>query len=541
MSPNAEDTRPELSCAVLQGWCLFVVHNHGRDVLEEIAAAAGVPLSYLSDRNNWISYECFNRLLRLTEERTRDKQAAYKAGLYNGRRACWSFLHVLVMSVLSVRSIYRLALTQTGRYSKVGRWRILVLDRGHALAELRLNPPFKQTRENCANIRGNMAMLPQLAGMLPARSEHRECLLNGADACVYEFWWRERSGYRAAWLGGALGLLVAGVVWSQRGGSWSIAGQLLGGGALVGGGCAIGWVLALRRRLRQMRRQNEEEARELNDALRRYEELNADLQARVEQRTEDLRNANARLEVALAELKESQERVLVAEKQAAIGVLAGGMAHELNNPLNAARLWLQDMLEDIGAEHAVRERLEKVQNVTTRLKRIVQDLLTFAREPDRATLVDVRVIVEAGVELFDKELKPEGTTVTCEMPDGLTSVRLDRTQIQQALLNLLSNASDAMEGRGEIRITLSEEGDDILLSVADTGPGMSEAVRSKVFDPFFTTKAPGKGTGLGLSITYQIVERNGGSITVQSEEGKGSTFTMRFPLGGRGPAWSEKR
>jgi signal transduction histidine kinase len=143
--------------------------------------------------------------------------------------------------------------------------------------------------------------------------------------------------------------------------------------------------------------------------------------------------------------------------------------------------------------------------------------------------------VNKSISLFLRE-HPEGISVSKDISPGLSRVCLDRAQTQQVVLNLLSNASNAMGGDGQIDVCLKQERGGLALTVRDYGRGMSDSVRQKVFDPFFTTRHTGeeKGMGLGLSIAYQLVRRNGGTIEVESKEGQGAKFTVRFPADAEG-------
>jgi two-component system, NtrC family, sensor kinase len=143
------------------------------------------------------------------------------------------------------------------------------------------------------------------------------------------------------------------------------------------------------------------------------------------------------------------------------------------------------------------------------------------------------------VDVFMVE-HPSDIRVTKHIMPGLPTLQLDMVQIQQVIMNLLRNAADAMKYRGEIKVSLAHEGNSIVLKVIDHGCGISEVDRARVFDPFFTTKRPGRGIGLGLSISYQLIKRNGGTIEVASEEGKGTTFTVKFPVPDAGLAVERK-
>jgi signal transduction histidine kinase len=320
-----------------------------------------------------------------------------------------------------------------------------------------------------------------------------------------------------------------------------------GGGALLAGGLGPGAAIAVlasalagyfcgrvvdyQIQLRNIHPQIEQQATSLLESLRETEKLNEELQDRVVTRTEELSNANERLQKAFGDLEASQEKALAAERQAVIGVLAAGMAHEINSPLNGIRLSLQAIREDLGPESPVASLLQTADRATSRCKRIVDDLLSFAREPRQTRRIALEEILVASLALFQKE-SGRDIDLSVDLGDNLPRLYLDRAQIQQAIFNILSNAADAMGGKGKIHVKLASEDDELVLRIADNGPGMSEELQQKIFDPFFTTKTGGKGTGLGLSITYQLVRRNGGTVEVASREGEGATFTLRFRAAG---------
>jgi signal transduction histidine kinase len=335
-----------------------------------------------------------------------------------------------------------------------------------------------------------------------------------------------RPSHRWAFCGASAGI-VAGTA-----GSIALAGMAVGlgiAGGILGGviGFFAGRVMDYRLKLTEVYRQNESQAASLMESLRDIEELNRQLQSKVEQRTGELSEANEALKKALKELRESQKKALQQERQAAVGVLAGGMAHEMNNPINAIRLSHQALKEDVGDDTQALGILATAERAAGRCKRIVNELLSFSRDPQKVLPGDITDIVDRTLTVFRKDA-PEGIRVKEDFAADVPKLTLDHAQMQQALLNLLENASDAMQGEGQIDVGVKHVDSCAVVTVRDRGPGMRPDVADKVFDPFFTTKS-GAGLGLGLSITYQLVHRNGGTIEVDSQEGNGTTFTIRFP------------
>jgi PAS domain S-box-containing protein len=223
------------------------------------------------------------------------------------------------------------------------------------------------------------------------------------------------------------------------------------------------------------------------------------------------------------------------EKLAALGTLAAGLAHELNNPIGIMSSRIELMLLDAertGLPAAVREDLVVLHRQAQRVVRITQGLLSFARQSSGERMpVDLNHIVEETLLLAEKEMSKSGIRFVTRLQPGLPPVRGDANSLQQVVLNLLTNARDAIEGRGEIRIEtrlLPERPGVVELVVADTGRGIRPEDLPRIFDPFFSTKP--RGTGLGLSITHGIVREHGGTIDVHSTPARGTRFVLTFPV-----------
>lgn len=224
-----------------------------------------------------------------------------------------------------------------------------------------------------------------------------------------------------------------------------------------------------------------------------------------------------------------------AEKLAALGTLSAGLAHELNNPVGIISSRIDLMLqeaEELGLPPQVRQDLEVLHRHSQRVARIARGLLSFARQsPGDRGLLDLNGVVEDTLLLLEKQVSKEGITVRRSLAPDLPPMQGDSNALQQVVLNLLTNARDAMGDGGEIRIetgTVTARPGWLRLVVADNGPGIPLDRLPKIFDPFYTTKA--QGTGLGLSVSYGIVREHQGTIDVQSQPGKGTTFTLTFPV-----------
>ena len=256
----------------------------------------------------------------------------------------------------------------------------------------------------------------------------------------------------------------------------------------------------------------------------------------------------------LTDRKRLEHQFAQAQKMEAVGRLAGGVAHDFNNVLTAilgtADLLLSDEGEELDEQH--RADLQEIRDAARRAADITHQLLAFSRRQQlRPRLVDVNHAVEKTTRLLNRLIQPTVQLETrCQT--GLTPVRADPTQLEQAIVNLALNARDAMPGGGTLVIStrpypISEElaedvegvspGPGIAVSVADQGGGITPEVRTRLFEPFFTTKEIGKGTGLGLAMVYGFVRQSGGLVLVDTELGEGTTISLVFPEAGRsGPA-----
>ncbi|MCZ6602695.1 MAG: ATP-binding protein [Planctomycetota bacterium] len=214
--------------------------------------------------------------------------------------------------------------------------------------------------------------------------------------------------------------------------------------------------------------------------------------------------------------------------------LAGGLVHEIKNPLSTLNLNLQLLkedwahLEDTTAKRSLR-KVDVLLKEVRRLESILNDFLRYVRGRDLTlTECDVNEIIEEILELLAPELQQKGIRLSKSLTSKLARTMLDRDLLKQALLNLIINAEQAMADGGELMIRTLESRAGIVIEITDTGRGMSPARKAKIFDPYFSTRQD--GTGLGLTMTKDIVEAHGGQIFVESEETKGSRFTVGIPI-----------
>jgi len=243
---------------------------------------------------------------------------------------------------------------------------------------------------------------------------------------------------------------------------------------------------------------------------------------------------------AYQDLKEIQEQIVWTEKLASLGKLAATIAHEINNPLAGVLNYIRLIIKQLARNQFSHEKLEDIsrylkimESETARCTEIVKDLLAFARRT-KITMESnsIENIINKTLNLFSRELEMKELQLIKNISPDLPKVKCDFKQIQQVLLNLLYNASESMPNGGTLTITANKANEAktfLEVAVSDTGCGISETDMENIFEPFFTTKEEGKGVGLGLSVVYGIIAKHHGTITVESEPGRGSTFKVRLP------------
>ncbi|MFC1689371.1 sensor histidine kinase [Pseudomonadota bacterium] len=281
-------------------------------------------------------------------------------------------------------------------------------------------------------------------------------------------------------------------------------------------------------------------AESFNSMMRRLRKSRAELQ-------EWGRTLEQKVEAATHELQIAQAEAARSEKLASVGLLAAGIAHELNNPLTGVLTFSHLVRKQLPDDSPEAEDLDLVIQETKRCATIIRRLLDFAREkaPEKK-FSDLNLMVEETTRLIGQSAQVADIDIILDLDENLPTVWVDEDLLKQVIMNMLVNAQHAIEGGGRITIRTSvwqqsQEGDEesgskpmAMISITDSGCGISEENLQRIFDPFFTTKGVGKGTGLGLSVSHGTIKAHGGMVEVESKVGEGTEFRIYLPLGDNG-------
>ncbi|HEX2146238.1 MAG TPA: ATP-binding protein, partial [Pseudorhizobium sp.] len=280
----------------------------------------------------------------------------------------------------------------------------------------------------------------------------------------------------------------------------------------------------------------------LNERMQMQVHAKEELERRVAERTADLARVNSRIEMEIAErrlteqrLRRTQADLIQAGKLAGLGQMSAALSHEFNQPLAAAKTYAEStaLLLSLGRIEEASDNVSRISALVDRMASISRHLRNFARKPkEKLGAVCVDEVMRDTLEIVGPRLATADAAVELAVEEGLPPVRAGAVRLQQVLVNIISNAADAVEGATDPRIEVAARVQDgkIEIAVRDHGPGVPAAIQNRIFDPFFTTKGVGKGLGLGLSISYNIVKDFGGSLSVRNHPERGAVFTIELEV-----------
>ncbi|MBN1609226.1 MAG: response regulator [Polyangiaceae bacterium] len=540
MALPAEWTKKEVNTRAFRSGVLYVKRTVGQAALENLCAEIGLSYEYVADENNWVSMAWLNRFYEKMVQVTGNPKAPYESGLLAADPEAWGAIYFLFRAVGSPGLAYRVAAETVADFNKNARVEYTAIGRSEAILKWYA---ADEHRYVCDNRRGQMVATPLFWDLPPAEVVEEECCARGGACCHYRITWIKRSTTVPA-----LAVAMAAAL-----GAWAISGAL---GAdprwLLAALCALGGFLAtrvwaLQRDARDFARfsslQNAKLKSSMQDLERKYDEvrkasaeiedLNVNLEQKVEQRTSELHHAQAELETSYKKLQEL-DRIK--------SQFFSNITHELRTPLTMILAPLEGLLEgEIGnLRLRQKEYLRPIQRNALKLLKLINDLLDLAKVEEnylrlRVEPTDLVGLVTEIVEQARPLAARKGITLGFEVRRAEADLEVDLEKMERVLVNLVSNALKFTDAGGRVDLWIDANEAEARIGVCDTGVGIPADQLERVFERFSqadasTTRRFG-GTGIGLTLAKEIVQLHGGRITVQSEEGRGSEFIVHLRRG----------
>ena len=533
-------TRKEINVRAFKSAIIYAQRSLGADATRELCQATGLPLQYLIDENNWVSLEWLNLFYETLVQHTDNPEAPYESGLLSVDPEVWGSLYVIFRTIASPSFVYKQVCELTPNFNKQARFTVLKL--GRDMAELAYRHPG-ENRHVCHNRRGQLAAVPQVWGLPTAQVEELACQHDGAERCHYRITWTNRPRNLPAVI--AAGAVMA-VTWLL--GAYVGAEPLV---ALVSLGAAFGFVAGKALDLTRTNRENLHYAElqsakleeSVRDVERRYDEiqrakleiedLNVNLEHKVEERTAELAQAHTQLELSYKKLQEL-DRVK--------SQFFSNITHELRTPLTLILAPIESILEGETGDFSENQRtyLNPIRRNALKLLKLINDLLDLARIEEhfmriRVEPTDMAALLTEIAEHATPLAARKKIDLELEIQPDCVPIYADAEKIERAVINLVSNALKFTDDGGRVVLKLEHGEGEVVVAVQDNGIGIPAKLMDRIFKRF--SQADGSvtrrfgGTGIGLALSRELVEIHGGELKAHSTEHEGSRFEIHLKPG----------
>ena len=632
---RARAEKQELSCVNVVPLLAYLGQKAGEEKVPSIVEPLGLPLSFLKNKSNWISFEYYNRLLKRLVQATGDEEAPFRAAFSVRPQEVYDYILYAAYATLwsgSPRAAYALSLGSSmyRRWTKIGDFEILGSSPSSMKVALALKEGYTQTRQNCRAVQGILASVPLGMGLPPADIQESECAANGAPRCVYQLRWRNKSnGVFAIGLPVAAALIaVEAVVFP---GAFPLSSMIITALSFT----TLTFLLRGLQFWRSLRQEEyvslernehmvktmariEGDYARLQEAKTAIDDILASIPAFVlifdattlsvkyvnrhflrafpaggceersgeqvvgmslstalcftepamqaiegavralpldgKARTQETTQGSLVYEYSLFSLPDDaaegrlagiiitdisdakyfQNNLLINQKLLALGRVASGIAHEINNPLYAVLANAEEIADDTSASGETRVLATEIVEHAVNVSNVIKDLSNYSKTLRREEKgeVDVNAVIEESLLLVRYGSNLMQVQIAKALAP-LPPVRAAKGEIQQVLINIIDNAIRAMDGKGTLTIRTRLADGGIEIAITDTGKGIREEDIPFIYDLFFSTKGPGQGTGQGLYIVRKILSLNDGTVSVRSAPGAGlpssSGFRRQWP------------
>lgn len=542
MKELISNTRKEIGVRTLRCGLIYFKDKYGEKELERFVSKIGLSLNYLNDENNWIAVDHMSKFWEELIKYSGNPNAPFEAGTYASRKEVYGFLHTIFTVFATPSFIYKQIVNLMPKYNIVGKFIIEKISRNNLVIQYHPIKKYKFNKYVCTNRLGQLASVPQVWEMPIAKINETQCILDGAPYCRYELSWVNKAGRLFTYIGFLISILIS-----------------IGYIAIVGYSVQNLIISFFIITLITLIGNKIDDKKTLGANTKIVKDQNADLERSVEiieQKYDELQYAYTELnkhknhlenlvQQRTAQLREAEAQLVHSEKLASIGMLAAGVAHEINTPLSSIDGTLYTVRKNL---EKVAKKEEKMEDVYPKLKEtikssdywldrcrnIINSLLQFSRKDrEGKNIVNIHDGIENTLTMMAGEIrdKVKMNKHFSEVP----SVEVDLGELNQVFMNIIRNSVDTFRDRkvknAEINIHTSNANDRVKIIIEDNAGGIDEKILGKIFDPFFTTKRVGDGTGLGLNICYNIVKNHHGTIKAENRaEEKGMRFTITLPI-----------